>query len=51
VLDHALVNPRHGAVRVEQELRLRGIQVSASGIRGVWQRRSLLTKHERRLRI
>jgi hypothetical protein len=37
VLDHALVHPCHGAVRVEQELRLKGIQVSAGGIRGVWQ--------------
>lgn len=51
VLDHALVHPCHGAVRVEQELRLTGIQVSAGGIRGVWQRHSLLTKHERLLRL
>ena len=46
VLDHALVHPCHGALRVEQELRLKGIQVSAGGVRGVWQRHSLLTKHE-----
>jgi transposase InsO family protein len=51
VLDHALVHPCHGAVRVEQELRLKGIQVSAGGIRGVWQRHDLLTKHERLLRL
>ncbi len=51
VLDHALVHPCHGAVRVEQELRLKGIQVSAGGIRGVWQRNGLLTKHERLLRL
>jgi transposase InsO family protein len=51
VLDHALVNPCHGAVRVEQELRLKGIQVSSGGIRGVWQRHGLLTKHERLLRL
>lgn len=51
VLDHALVQPCHGAVRVEQELRLRGRQVSAGGIRGVWQRHGLLTKHERLLRL
>lgn len=51
VLDHALANPCHGAVRVEQELRLKGIQVSAGGIRGVWQRNGLLTKHERLLRL
>lgn len=51
VLDHALAQPCHGAVRVEQELRLKGVQVSAGGIRGVWQRHNLLTKHERLLRL
>lgn len=51
VLDHALAHPCHGAVRVEQELRLNGIQVSAGGIRGVWQCHNLLTKHERLLRL
>jgi transposase InsO family protein len=51
VLDHALVHPCHGAVRVEQELRLKGIQVSSGGVRGVWQRHNLLTKHERLLRL
>jgi len=51
VLDHAMVHPCHGAVRVEQELRLKGLQVSAGGIRGVWQRHGLLTKHERLLRL
>ena len=51
VLDHALANPCHGAVRVEQELRLKGIQVSSGGVRGVWQRHNLLTKHERLLRL
>lgn len=43
MLDHALVYPCHGAVRVEQELQMKGIQVSAGGIRGVWQRHGLLT--------
>lgn len=51
VLAHALDYPCHGAVRVEQELRLQGIQVSAGGVRGDWQRRNLLTKHERLLRL
>jgi transposase InsO family protein len=51
VLDHALAHPCHGAVPVEQELRLKGIQVSSGGIRGVWQRHGLLTKHERLLRL
>lgn len=51
VLEHALAHPCHGATRVEQELRMRGLQVSSSGVRGVWQRNGLLTKHERLLRL
>lgn len=51
VLDHALDHPCHGALRVEQELRLKGLQVSAGGVRGVWQRHNLLTKHDRLLRL
>jgi transposase InsO family protein len=51
ILDHALANPCHGATRVEQELRLKGVQVSSGGVRGVWQRHGLLTKHERLLRL
>lgn len=51
VLDHALDHPCHGALRVEQELRLKGLQVSSGGVRGVWQRHDLLTKHERLLRL
>ena len=51
VLAHALQHPCHGALRVEQELRLQGIAVSSGGVRGVWQRHDLLTKHERLLRL
>lgn len=51
ILDHALEHPCHGATRVEQELRLRGIQVSSGGVRGVWIRNGLATKHERLLRL
>jgi transposase InsO family protein len=51
ILDHALEHPCHGATRVEQELRLKGIQVSSGGVRGVWMRNGLLTKHERLLRL
>jgi len=51
ILDHALAHPCHGATRVEQELRLKGVQVSSGGVRGVWQRHNLLTKHERLLRL
>ena len=39
------------ALRVEQELRLRGLQVSSGGIRGVWMRHGLLTSTERLLRL
>jgi transposase InsO family protein len=51
VLDHALEHPCHGATRVEQELRLKGLSVSSGGVRGVWQRHNLLTKHDRLLRL
>jgi hypothetical protein len=51
VLDHAVAHPCHGALRVEQELRIRGLQVSSGGVRGVWQRHALLTKHDRLLRL
>lgn len=51
ILSHALDHPCHGATRVEQELRLKGIAVSSGGVRGVWQRHGLLTKHERLLRL
>jgi len=51
VLAHAMDHPCHGPVRVAQELALRGIQVSSGGVRGVWQRHDLLTKHERLLRL
>ena len=51
VLDHALQHPCHGPTRVEQELRLKGVQVSSGGVRGVWMRNGLLTKHDRLLRL
>ena len=51
VLEHALAHPTHGAQRVADELRLKGMQVSSGGVRGVWSRHALLTKHERLLRL
>jgi len=51
ILEHALVHPCHGALRVAQELMLKGVQVSSGGVRGVWSRHGLLTKHERLLRL
>ena len=51
ILAHAPEHPTHGALRVAQELSLKGVQVSAGGVRGVWSRHKLLTKHERLLRL
>lgn len=36
VLDFALEFPAHGQVRVSNELRKRGVFVSASGVRSIW---------------
>ena len=51
VLDHSLEHPGHGPLRVAQELMLKGVQVSSGGVRGVWSRHDLLTKHDRLLRL
>lgn len=51
VLEHALAHPTHGAQRVADELLVQGLQVSSGGVRGVWMRHDLLTKHERLLRL
>src|SRR5690625_3274090 len=49
ILEHSLQHPSDGPVRVSQELALKGIQVSSGGVRGVWSRHQLLTRHERLL--
>ncbi len=51
ILDHGLKHPTHGAQRVADELLLKDVQVSAGGVRGVWERNGLTTKHERLLRL
>ena len=51
VLDHCLAQPTQGCLRVAQELALKGIQISSTGVRGVWGRHGLLSKHERLLRL
>lgn len=51
ILAYSLSFPTHGCLRVAQQLALQGIQVSSGGVRGVWSRHSLLTKHERLLRL
>jgi transposase InsO family protein len=51
ILDHSLDNPGHGSLRVSQELSLKGIRVSSGGVRGVWSRHDLLSKHLRLMRL
>jgi transposase InsO family protein len=51
ILNYSLEYPTHGCLRVAQQLALKGIQVSSGGVRGVWSRHNLLTKHERLLRL
>jgi transposase InsO family protein len=51
ILDHSLNHPTHGCLRVAEELALQGVQVSSGGVRGVWSRHNLLTRHERLLRL
>ena len=51
ILAHCLEFPTHGCLRVAQELALREVRVSSGGVRGVWKRHNLLTRHERLLRL
>ena len=51
ILAHCPEFPTHGCLRVAQELALREVRVSSGGVRGVWKRHNLLTKHERLLRL
>lgn len=41
VIDYAIEQPAHGQVRVSNELRKRGVFVSASGVRSIWLRHEL----------
>jgi transposase InsO family protein len=51
VLDYCLHKPSHGAQRVSNELRLAGVEVSPSGVRGVWLRHDLETRYKRLMRL
>ena len=51
ILDYSLEYPTHGCLRVAQQLNLRGLTVSSGGVRGVWSRHKLLSKHDRLLRF
>jgi transposase InsO family protein len=49
VLDYCLEYPVHGALKVSQQLILRGTHIGVGAIRGIWQRHNLLLKHQRLL--
>lgn len=51
VLDYCLQEPTHGQIRVANELRKRGVHVSTSGVRSIWQRNGLTRKEERLKRL
>jgi hypothetical protein len=51
VLDYCLEYPVHGALKVSQQLILRGIHIGVGAIRGIWQRHNILLKHQRLLRL
>ncbi len=50
ILDYSLDYPTQGCPGVAQPLALGNLQVSSSGVRGVWSRHHLLTKQKRLLR-
>jgi transposase InsO family protein len=51
ILDYSLKFSSHGATRTASELRLTGVTVSGSGVRGVCLRHDLETRHRRLLRL
>jgi transposase InsO family protein len=51
ILEYALEFPTHGQVRVENELKSKGIRISAGGVRGVWGRHNILRKADRLKRL
>jgi transposase InsO family protein len=51
IMDYSLVNPTHGCLKVSQQLNLKNVHVSSGGVRGVWQRHKLTSKHLRLLRL
>jgi transposase InsO family protein len=51
ILEFCLQRPTYGALRVANELRLQGNNLSASGVRNVWLRHDLETRTKRLLRL
>jgi transposase len=51
ILDYALQFPTQGQVRVSNELKKEGIEISGAGVRGVWLRHGITTVKTRLLRL
>jgi transposase InsO family protein len=51
ILAYSLEHPTHGQQRMANELRLQNVNVSPAGVRGVWMRQGLETRHRRLLRL
>jgi transposase InsO family protein len=51
ILAYALDHPTHGQQRVANELRLQNVNVSPTGVRSIWLRHGLETRHKRLLRL
>jgi transposase InsO family protein len=51
ILDVCPEKPTYGSQRIANELRLQGVDVSPSGVRGVWLRHDLETRYKRLLRL
>jgi hypothetical protein len=51
ILDYSLRFPTHGPQRMANQLRLENVNVSAGGVRGVWLRHDIETRHKRLLRL
>jgi hypothetical protein len=51
ILDYALTFPTHGSQRVSNELRLAGVEVGPTGVRGVWARHGIETRYKRLMRL
>lgn len=51
ILAISLEYPTYGAQRIANELRLREVNVSPSGVRGVWLRHDLETRYKRLMRL
>jgi transposase InsO family protein len=51
ILDYSLQYPTQGPQRVANQLRLDNVNVSSGGVRGVWLRHDIETRHKRLMRL